>query len=221
MEILGLIPARQNSVRIKHKNWVDLGGKPLIQWTFDAANDADLSRIIVCTDDPLVESLAATYNFETMYQPSPFNKGTEHASHLCMWVLEYLKKAENYIPDGLFLLFPTSPFRTSANIATANNHFRWNKGTLIGVCETRPIECLRRVEDKYLVPYVDYKKLNVQSQDTPETFLVNGAVFLTQPELLFRHRSFHLSKSRMLLMPKKNSIEIDTPDDLEFARSLV
>ncbi len=221
MEILGLIPARKNSVRIQHKNWVDLGGKPLIQWTFDAANNADLSRIIVCTDDPLIETLAETYNFETMHQPIPFNKGTEHASHLCMWVLEYLDKAEHYKPDGLFLLFPTSPFRTSANIAAATSFFKWNIETLIGVCETRPIECLRYIDNEYLIPYVDYKKLNVQSQDTPETFLVNGAIFLMQPQLLFRHRSFHTSKSRMLVMGKKNSIEIDTPDDLEFARSLI
>ncbi len=220
MEILGLIPARRGSVRIKGKNTVALGNKPLIQWTLDAVKDSNLSRIIVCTDDDKVTDLIK-YKFENFYQPKPFSDGTEHASKLCLWILETLKEQENYEPDGIFLLFPTSPFRTSMDIQTALDYYERDRETLIGVCETRPIECLRTCVNGYLLPYTDYKKLNVQSQDTLATYLVNGAVFLTQPSLLWKHKSFHTPKSRMLVMKKKNSIEIDTPEDLEFARKLL
>ncbi len=43
MEVLGLIPARGGSKGIPRKNLAPLGGKPLLQWTVDAARAAQTS----------------------------------------------------------------------------------------------------------------------------------------------------------------------------------
>ncbi len=227
MEILGLIPARRNSVRIKNKNTQDLGGKPLIQWTFDAIKESNITKTIVCTDDPTVVALASKNNLGFLHQPAPFCNGTEHVSKLCLWILDYLLEEQSYSPKGIFLLFPTSPFRTKDHINKAIELFERADASeneicsVIGVKKSRPIECLRYTIDGCLMPYVSFHKLNVQSQDADETFLVNGAIFIAGPGELRFYRSFHVPQSRPLLMDQKSSIEIDDLEDLELARSLL
>ena len=43
MKILGIIPARGGSKSVPRKNTKDLGGKPLIAWTIEAARTTPLT----------------------------------------------------------------------------------------------------------------------------------------------------------------------------------
>ncbi|MHB1101068.1 MAG: cytidylyltransferase domain-containing protein, partial [Burkholderiales bacterium] len=53
--ILGLIPARGGSKRLPGKNILPLGGRPLIEWTIDAAQKSGvLCSILLSTDDPAI-----------------------------------------------------------------------------------------------------------------------------------------------------------------------
>ena len=50
--LIALIPARSGSKGIPHKNIKLFCGKPLIQWTIEAAlNSINVDRVIVSTDD--------------------------------------------------------------------------------------------------------------------------------------------------------------------------
>ena len=53
MHILGLIPARLNSKGIPRKSLAPLAGRPLVEYTFEAARASRaLTRVVVSTDDP-------------------------------------------------------------------------------------------------------------------------------------------------------------------------
>ena len=57
--ILAIIPARAGSKRLPGKNIKELAGKPLIQWSMEAAkNSALLTEVIVSTDDEKIVELA-------------------------------------------------------------------------------------------------------------------------------------------------------------------
>ena len=52
MTILGIIPARGGSKSVPKKNIKELDGKPLLQYTVEAANNSKLlSRVILSSDD--------------------------------------------------------------------------------------------------------------------------------------------------------------------------
>ena len=52
MKILGLIPARYGSTRFPGKPLALLAGKPMVQWVYERASQAELlSEVIVATDD--------------------------------------------------------------------------------------------------------------------------------------------------------------------------
>ena len=50
-KVLAIIPARGNSKSIKLKNIVNLNGKPLIQYTINAAKSKQIDDLIVSTDN--------------------------------------------------------------------------------------------------------------------------------------------------------------------------
>ena len=57
--IVGIIPARKNSKRIKNKNIKLLNGKPLIEYTIiEAKKSKLLDKIIVSTDSPIIKKIS-------------------------------------------------------------------------------------------------------------------------------------------------------------------
>ena len=63
MNVVGLIPARGGSKRVPRKNIRPLKGKPLIQYTIDAAlNSKLINRVIVSTDDKEIADISQQYD---------------------------------------------------------------------------------------------------------------------------------------------------------------
>ena len=63
--ILGLITARGGSKGIPRKNVIDLGGKPLIGWTIDAAKKSELlDRVVLSSDDDEIIQVATALGCE-------------------------------------------------------------------------------------------------------------------------------------------------------------
>ncbi|MBI1855503.1 MAG: acylneuraminate cytidylyltransferase family protein, partial [Chloroflexi bacterium] len=112
-EILALIPARGGSKGIPRKNIRSFAGYPLIAWSIAAAKQSGLvTRIIVSTDDDEIAAVAREWGAET-----PFMRPTELAQDKTLdlpvfeHALKWLAENENYKPDVLIQLRPTSPIR--------------------------------------------------------------------------------------------------------------
>jgi len=120
LNVLGLIPARSGSIEVPGKNIRDLAGKPLIAHTIEAAKQSKLSRIIVSTDSNAYAELAKKYGAETPFlRPQDISGRDAHAIQVVRHALEFLKRVENWTPDAVFYLQPTSPFRTAIHINQA------------------------------------------------------------------------------------------------------
>ncbi len=118
MEILAIIPARGGSKGLPGKNIRPLLNHPLIAYSILAAKQSKLiTRTIVTTDDEKIASVAKQYGAEI-----PFIRPAEYAQDLSTdfetftHALNWLKENENYIPDYLVQLRPTSPVRLNGMI---------------------------------------------------------------------------------------------------------
>ena len=112
--VLGLIPARGGSKGVPGKNVRELGGRPLITWTIDAARAARrLDAVVVSTDDPGIAALAEAAGAEVPFLRSP-DLATDTAPTLPVVVdaLDRLTETHGRF-DAVALLQPTSPFRTT------------------------------------------------------------------------------------------------------------
>lgn len=117
MNIVALIPARAGSKRIPGKNTKLLGGKPLIQWTIEAAEASRVfSTVNVCTDSNEIACCVG-------YAPIIWRDKAPDSEPDIVWVHKALEHFSTK-PDAFAILRPTSPFRTADTIRRAFQAFK-------------------------------------------------------------------------------------------------
>ena len=114
VEVLALIPARGGSKGIPRKNIKDLGDHPLIAYSIAAALGSKLvTRTIVTTDDEEIARKAKEYGAEVPFlRPEEFARDDTRDLPVFQHVLSWLKEHEDYQPEVVVQLRPTSPFRS-------------------------------------------------------------------------------------------------------------
>ena len=218
--VLGLIPARGGSKSITGKNLVDLGGRPLISWTIEAALNSSLSKVIVSTDSIEIATVCKSLGADVPFmRPEKFSTDSSLSIDVVIHALDTLE--EDF--DSVMLLQPTSPFRSVSDIDNAIKLLSQVDSVIsvedVGGRHPARMKCID--DDGYLVDPLFAEGLeHVPRQQLAAFFIRNGAIYLTHMEAI-RQRTFKGAKSKALIMPSSRSINIDTEFDLMIARALL
>lgn len=123
METLALIPARGGSKGIPRKNIRPFAGYPLIAWSIAAAKQSQtVTRVIVSTDDEEIASVAREFGAETPFlRPAKFADDLTTDLPVFEHALKWLAEHENYHPEIVVQLRPTSPIRPRGLVDDAVN----------------------------------------------------------------------------------------------------
>ena len=182
-EILAIIPARGGSKGIPKKNMVLLAGKPLIQYTIDAAKGSKLiTRIILTSDDNEIIEYCKKQGIEVPFKrPSDLAKDDTPMIDVIIHAIRYLEEKENYKPDIIILLQPTSPLRTSKHIDEAlEKLINSDADSIVSVVEVphqfNPYSVMK-LEDGYLKHFLPYDERKNIRQLKPKFYARNGAAF--------------------------------------------
>ncbi|HLK45322.1 MAG TPA: NTP transferase domain-containing protein, partial [Acidimicrobiales bacterium] len=147
MRYLGVVPARAGSKGIPGKNMVDLGGKPMLQWTLEAARDATrLEAAVLTSDDDAAIGLAHELGLPTVRRPAELARDETPLLPAVLHALDEVGVAENVV-----LLQPTSPFRDADDVDAAVDAFEASgRSTLMSVdpVTQHPCEVVRPVGDR-------------------------------------------------------------------------
>ncbi len=120
---LALIPARGGSKGIPRKNIRSFAGWPLIAWSIAAAKQSSaVTRVIVSTDDDDIAAVARQFGAETPFM-RPIELARDNTTDLPVFehALKWLADNENYRPDVVVQLRPTSPIRPRGMVDDAIN----------------------------------------------------------------------------------------------------
>lgn len=71
------IPARFDATRLPGKPLADAGGRPLIQWVYDAARRSAAARVVIATDDERVMTAAEAFGAEACLTGAHHTSGTD------------------------------------------------------------------------------------------------------------------------------------------------
>lgn len=225
MKILALITARGGSKRLPGKNIRQLGGKPLIVWSIDAAKGiSDICDMLVSTDDPAIAVVCSEAGASVPWlRPAELATDTASSVDVALHALDWYE-AEKGAVDGLLLLQPTSPFRTKQTIQRGIELFAEHaRQPVLGVspAQIHPMWTLK-IERDYLVPFLPEHGMEVRSQDLAPAYVVNGSFYLISPADLRARRSFAGGKTIPLLVPSpQEAWDIDTEWDWSIADAMV
>ena len=233
-EILAVIPARGGSKGVPKKNIKLLCGKPLIVWTITEAKKSKyLTRIIVSTDDEEIAEIAKRNGAEVPFlRPSEISGDLSTDVEFLLHALNFLKQKENYEPEIVLRLPPTSPLRTAKNI---------DEGIIKllntpGADAARPIleapkhpYKMWRIDENgiFLVPFLNKEftgfdePQNLPRQLFPKVYVHTGAMDVMRLTTLMDQQSTSGKKVGYFFMAPEDSINIDSSIDFEIAEILM
>ena len=117
-KIMALIPARAGSKRVKNKNIRKLGGTSLIGHKIKATLESKyINKIILSTNSEEIRAVAESFGIKVPFlRPSEISGDNSTELEFHQHALKWLSENENYVPDLIVNLYPTSPFVSSKTI---------------------------------------------------------------------------------------------------------
>lgn len=222
MTVLGVICARGGSKGLPRKNVLELGCKPMVAWSVEAAKRAQrLDRVILSTDDEEIAAAAAKAGGEVPFLRPPELAGD--ASSIYDVLLHALDNAGQAY-DHVVLLQATSPLRRAEDIdGCVDLCLRSGAPAAISVVRAaKPPQWMYLLDDALrLKPAFQDQTAIDRRQEAKDYFLPNGAVYVASTGWLRENRTFVGPETRAYLMPPERSIDIDTRFDLVVARAVL
>lgn len=222
MKPLIIIPARGGSKGVPGKNIKILNGKPLIQYTIEAALEVtDSEHIIVSTDCMNIKITAEKLGINVpSLRPKELASDTAGTYEVLLYeLLQLEKKGKKF--DYLILLQPTSPFRTGKHIKEALEIYNEDLEMVVSVKETKanPYSTLKEEDENgYLIP--SKKTIATRRQDVPKVWELNGAIYIINTSTLQKMPLVNFTKVGKYVMDEITSLDIDTELDWRISESL-
>jgi len=229
MNIMGFIPARAGSTRVKNKNILPLIDKPLVAYTIEAAKKARLvTRVLVSTDSEEIASVSRVFGADVPFlRPTAISQSDSTEMQFFIHALDWLSEHEGYHPDLIVLLYPTSPFRKPESIDRAIE-------TILAHPEADSLRSVRRcsehpnkmwvIEGEYLQPFVKTKSKNIHTlsyQLLPVVYIQNASIYITKPKTIREKGSPTGDIIVPFIMDERESIDINTALDFRLAEMLL
>ena len=227
--VIGIIPARGGSERLKDKNTMPLCGKPLIDYTIEAALQAEtLDRVIVSTDNEQIAEVAMTCGAEVIRRPAELATATAPIDEAMRHVVSYLADEEDYQTDIAVLMQANIPIRAEGVIDQVVAKLIETGAEAVSTAyeiNQRP-EWMKRLIDDRAVPHMPPTK-QYRMQDFEKLYLLDGAVAAIRVDTLMQTRgdsrvhAFIGQDIRLVLQDGIYTVEVDTLDDMWLVECLL
>jgi N-acylneuraminate cytidylyltransferase len=225
--ILAIIPARGGSKTLPRKNIKALRGAPLISYSIVAAlQSKTVTRVIVSTDDEEIATIARQWGADV-----PFLRPVEYAQDMSLDIetfqhaLHWLAEHEDYHPDFVAQLRPTSPLRPPDVIDSAvtllagdptadsvrgvvpsgQNPYKMWRIPQVGA----PMQPL--IDTDFVEPY------NMPRQELPDSYFQTGHIDVIRAPVITEQNSMSGQRILPLIIDPRYTIDIDSMRDWDRA----
>ena len=229
LNILAIIPARGGSKGIPRKNIKLLVGKPLLAYTVEAALVSTyLARIVLSTEDKEIADVGKKFGADVPFlRPVELAQDDTPALPVFQHVIRELGIRENYQPDIIVILQPTSPLRDAQHIDEAIEIFLQSQAdSLVSVVEVphnmNPYSVMKLETDGSITSFLPYDETKNIRQIKPKFYARNGAaIYICTYDCLMRRNSLYGNKTIPYFMKKEESFDIDDQVDWEIIETFI
>jgi len=219
-KVLGLLTARGGSKSLPRKNILSAGGKPLLAWSIEAAQQSKyIDRLVLSSDNEEIISVGKSYGCDVPFIRPDFLASDEASSYdVAIHALESIE--EQF--DILVLLQPTSPLRTEQDIDNCID-LSTKTGSCVSIVESSksPYWMYRVYEKDRMEPILNSEKAILRRQDSPKIYMLNGAVYAVNCQWLYKNGAFIGDQTVPYIMPYDRSLDIDNEQDFQIFKMIV
>ena len=222
MKLMILIPARAGSKGVKNKNSIKIKGHSLVERAIKFVQENFHSynyQIHISTDCNKVIDQAYELGVKIPYKrPSKIAQDETPMADVVNYAIDHSYK-NNYFPDYILLLQPTSPMRTFKNIKLAIDLLE-NNNSISASCS------LTRVSDDcspFKLVTISNNKVNfifpenkyTTRQEQPIAYKRDGNFFLFRTSVFITEKSIYGANCVPILTEEHEYCNIDSTDDLD------
>lgn len=213
-QIIAFIHAKGNSTRVPLKNLKILGNRPLFCHAIENALRSELiTNVVIDSDNDKILEIGEKYGAIPLKRPKELATNLATGDDLAYW------QASNY-PNSLIVLqvIPTSPFIKSSSIDSAIKLLLDNPSvdSVVGVHE-EPFYLWKNGKPIYFNPDGSIPNSNAME---PITYETTGLYINYTKNVLKIHKRMNPENCLPYHLSKIESIDINTPEDFEFAEML-
>lgn len=222
--ILGIIPARLNSKRLKEKNITNFFGKPLISYAIEVAKKSKVfDKILISSESNKVLSIGKKYKTDYLLK-RPKKLSSDHIfpseviKHAIKWFeLNYEK------PKFICCIYPTTPLLLKSDLTNSFKIIKKKKNLKCVFSATEndiPVQRTFFLNKKKNLVMFDKKSFYQRTQDLPKTYRDIGQFYWGTYDSWMNNQINFSKNSKFYLIPKSRAIDIDDHEDLFKAKML-
>jgi N-acylneuraminate cytidylyltransferase len=207
-----------------HKNILQVNGKPLINYTLDAARAVtDDAHICVSTDDCTIRALVEAQGLPVPFlRPAYLATDTAGSQDVMLHALDYFQDVLHRPYDRVCLLQPTSPLRTAKHIYEALALWEDSLDMVVSVTKS-PLNPYFNLFEETSNGWLALSKTGhyLRRQDAPTVWAYNGAIYLINQASL---KATHMAAFKCIkkyVMDEESSQDVDTWLDLECVKAIL
>ena len=215
---VAIITARGGSKRIPHKNIREFCGKPIIQYSIEAALDSELfTEVMVSTDDEEIARIAKNAGAKIPFLRS-LQTADDYAStdDVLMEVLNCYKEQGREF-EAFCCLYPTAPFVTKEKLQKAMQLLNQADSVMpVAAFSYPPQRCLiLNDEGELRMKWPEHAK--TRSQDLEPYYHDCGQFYCCKTEPFMAYGTTDLPHMVPMIMSELEVQDIDNLDDWEIA----
>ena len=208
-KIVSFIPIKLNNQRLPGKNIMLLEGKPLCNYLFDTINKIDMitEKYVYCSDDKIKKYIPQGINF------------LKRDSYLDGFQVKGLEIIERFVKDvdaDIYVLsHVTQPFTKAESIKKALDK-------VVNEGYDSAFSCVR-IQDYcwYQGKTFNYDMKDiVRTQELEPIYKETGAFFIFRKEVFTNLHQRIGNKPYMCVIDELEAVDIDEPEDFEFAKAV-
>lgn len=216
---VAIITARGGSKRIPRKNIKDFCGKPIIQYSIEAAlNSKIFDEVMVSTDDEEIKEIAIKCGAKVPFLRTEKTSNDLSATHeVLLEVIENYNKIGRTF-DNICCIYPTAPFVTANKLIEA-----MNKLTSTDCDSVMPIVAfsfppqrgliLNDNNIKFMWPENSLKR----SQDLQTMYHDCGQFYCLKTDSFLKEKRLIMEKTKAIIMNEMEVQDIDNEEDWKVA----
>lgn len=217
--VLAIIPVRRSRPGLPGGVLADLGGRPLLSYTLEAAAEAAaVERVVVAAADPEAAAYARGWGAETVRLPGRFAEETAAAEDVLRHALELLPADAR--PELVALLSPQLPLRRAGRLDEACAVLRRDGAdSLMSVCADSPY--VWRPSPGGLIPFYDPQERGAQAGRLAPWLRESGSLYLSARDGLERHGRRLFGRIAVLETDWTEAVRADDAAGLAVCRALL
>src|SRR5262249_7196993 len=223
MRVLGLVPARGGSKGIPRKNIRPLAGKPLLQYTAEAALSARrLTTVVLSTEDEEIAAVGRRCGLRVpVLRPQELAEDVPPTLPVVQHAIGWMERnGESF--DAVCLLQPTNPLRRAADIDSCLELLELSDAdAVISIlpvpAEHNPFWVYFESGDGTLRLSNGEVEPIPRRQELPKAFHRDGSVYATKTQVVMRNNSLYGARVLGYPIDPALSVNIDGPDDWDRA----